>query len=456
MSYVHPDDKNLTNLHKAMDYNSSGQPVVRTIVSNDPSQSVSVNLSDSAQVGAFSRLRVANASNINEYKNIYGNLDSWDFVTIFGGSGSISYNANASTNGLTVTNSSGDYVIRQTRRYHSYTPGCGQLIMVTGVLAETKNNLTQRIGYFDDSNGIFFERSTNSSGVTINSWNIRNKNSGTASLAQTASQDSWNIDKFDGTGPSGITIDYTKTQIWFIDFQWLGVGRVRCGFDIDGLLYYAHEFLNANHATSTYMGKPSLPIRYEIRNDNLTSSSSTMTTICAAVQTEGGTQDNLWRHSVTTGGSGVTCGTTEKGVIAIRLKNTLGPNNLPNRSNAQLSDFTLFGSQTASYRILICKGNTCISGSPTWSAISDQSTVEYATDVTLQNLSGNSICINSGFISTAQGSATGSTSMLVTGTKSTINQNYYSNDSQIIILAANRIGNQDAVIYAALNWLEID
>ncbi len=456
MSYVHPNDRNLTNLHKAMDYNPSGQPIVRTIAYNDPSQPVSVNLSDSAQVGAFSRLRVASASNINEYKNLYGNLDSWDFVTVFGSGGSQSYNANASTNGLTVTTAGGSYAIRQSRRYHSYTPGCSQIIMVTGVLAETKSNLIQRIGYFDDRDGIFFERSTSGSGVTTNSWNIRNNNGGVITLAQTAPQDTWNIDRFDGSGPSGLIIDYTKTQIWFIDFQWLGVGRVRCGFDIDGVLYYAHEFLNANNTTSTYMGKPTLPVRYEIRNADTTNSNSTMTTICAAVQTEGGTQDNLWRQSITTGAAGVTCGTTEKGVIAVRLKNTLGPGNLPNRTGAQLSDFTLFGSQIATYRILICQGNTCIGGSPTWTSIGNESNVEYATDLTLQNLSGNSICISSGFISTAQGSATGSTSMLVSGTKSTISQNYASSDSQIILMTAQRLGNQDSVIYAAVNWLEID
>jgi hypothetical protein len=47
----------------------------------------------------------------------------------------------------------------------------------------------------------------------------------------------------DGTGRSGITLDVTKTQIFIVDLEWLGVGRVRLGFVIDGKIYYCHEIL---------------------------------------------------------------------------------------------------------------------------------------------------------------------------------------------------------------------
>lgn len=578
MPYVHPDDRNLTNLHKAMDYNTSGQPIVRTrvdntwdnpvpvtlgsntititgdvvipatvnvasspdnpvhvhtteigtsgildvpwmpiagnvtidsgnvwinggeitasqggtwtvrlgnavtqgttpwiitgnanvmitgmpsiegnvTISNVGNSTVRTTLADGAQLGAFSRLRTSIATNINEYKNVYGSEDAWNFQTVVGGSGSTTFNVNAATTGMTVSTGSSDYVIRQTRMYHTYTPGCGQLVMVTGTLAETKPNLTQRVGYFDDRNGIFFERATNAGNVTVNTWNIRNFNGGSATLAESAAQGSWNIDNFDGSGPSGVSIQWDKVQIWFVDFQWLGVGRVRCGFDINGILYYAHEFNHANNITSTYMGNPSLPVRYEIRNTGTTSGSSTMTAVCAAVQTEGGTQQNIWRYSVTTGPTGITCGTAEKGVIAIRLKNMIGPNNnVPNHTLAQLADFTLFGSQQSSWRLLLAANSTVISGSPVWTSVDQTSYVEYATDITLQNLSGNTLPLTSGFISTAQGSASGSAAVAAGGSKSSINQNYDSSDSQIIILAAQRIGNQDTIINAAMNWLEL-
>ena len=160
------------------------------------------------------------------------------------------------------------------KEYHSYKPGCGQIALITGVLADTKNNLTQRVGYFDDRNGIYFEHANSAAGTTTLSWNIRTSISNTAVTSETASSSDWNIDKFDGTGPSGLTLDFTKSQIYVIDFQWLGVGRVRCGFDIDGQLYYAHEFLHANHTAGVFMSTPSLPIRWEIRNTNTTTSGS--------------------------------------------------------------------------------------------------------------------------------------------------------------------------------------
>lgn len=546
MSYVHPDDRNLTNLHKAMEYDASGKPVIRTsiaggnvvitgdvtipgevtvnstesdpvhthvsevgtsgilttpylpvggnvtisnipnvrvtsgnitvqqgtnpwtvignvnvvsgtsnvTISNLGNSSIATTLADGGQLGAFSRLRTANASNINEYKNVYGLTADWEFSTSTGGSGSLSYNVNASTTGLSVGTSGSDYVVYQTREYHSYTPGCGQLIMATGVLAPSKPNLTQRIGYFDDRDGIFFERSTNAGNVTVETWNIRNSNGGSPTIAQSAVRGSWNIDNFDGTGPSGIAINWNTAQIWFIDFQWLGVGRVRCGFDLDGVLYYAHEFLNANSVTSTYMGLPSLPVRYEIRNTGTTSGTSTMTMICAAVQTEGGTQTNVWRYATTTDGTGIVCGTAERCVIALRLKNSL--NGVPNRAQAQLADFNMFATQQTSYRILLCSNSTVLSGSPTWTSVDPTSYTEYTTNVAVQNLNGNSICINAGFVSTAQGSASGSLAGLLQGSKNAIHQNYGSTDSQIIIITGQRIGNQDTTVYAALNWLEID
>jgi hypothetical protein len=48
-------------------------------------------------------------------------------------------------------------------------------------------------------------------------------------------QEDWNIDKLDGTGVSGITLDITKAQILWMDIEWLGLGTVRIGFVIDGI-----------------------------------------------------------------------------------------------------------------------------------------------------------------------------------------------------------------------------
>ena len=68
----------------------------------------------------------------------------------------------------------------------------------------------------------------------------------------------------DGTGTSGYNIDFTKSQLYVIDFEWLSVGRIRFGFYIFGKIYYCHQISNFNELDEPYMKTANLPIRYEI------------------------------------------------------------------------------------------------------------------------------------------------------------------------------------------------
>jgi hypothetical protein len=43
-------------------------------------------------------------------------------------------------------------------------------------------------------------------------------------------QSMWNIDKVDGTGSSGYNLDLTKMQMFYIDYSWYGAGSIRWGF----------------------------------------------------------------------------------------------------------------------------------------------------------------------------------------------------------------------------------
>jgi hypothetical protein len=77
-------------------------------------------------------------------------------------------------------------------------------------------------------------------------------------------QSSWNIDKCDGTGPSGYNIDLTKMQMFYIDYSWYGAGYVRWGFrGADGNVIYCHKLINNNVNTEAYMRSGNLPGRYE-------------------------------------------------------------------------------------------------------------------------------------------------------------------------------------------------
>ena len=84
-------------------------------------------------------------------------------------------------------------------------------------------------------------------------------------------QSEWNIDKADGTGPSGFVLDITKIQMAYIDYSWYGAGKIRFGFkDANGHVKYMNEFLHNNVIEEAYMRSGNIPGRYEIENTSTT------------------------------------------------------------------------------------------------------------------------------------------------------------------------------------------
>jgi len=213
-----------------------------------------VTFADNAMVDAFQRLRTSELKTIFDSSQVRDDEPMWWFYEVndVSGSATTTYLPNESSTELTVGN--GDEVIKQSKQYFRYEPGKSQLVLCTFILDTPVSGLTQRVGYFDALNGIFLE----TSGTDIN---IVRRTSVTGSAVNNkVAQADWNIDPMDGTGPSGITLDIDVAQILIIDMEWLGVGRVRVGFVIDGKAYYVHEFLNSNNGlTTVYMKTASLP-----------------------------------------------------------------------------------------------------------------------------------------------------------------------------------------------------
>lgn len=267
-------------------------------------------------IDPFARLRVSNPATQFESQLQYTAHNSlvWD-ESITGGGASVTHLPNESSMRLQVSTVSGDVVIRQTKQYFRYQPGKGLLILMTGVMGAIKSNVTQRIGYFDSQNGIFFEQDGTNLRV------VRRTFASGAAVDTAVNQSSWNLDTMNGSGSSGITINTAMANIFLIDIEWLGVGRVRTGFVIDGRIVYCHEFLNANVLTSVYMTTANLPCRYEIRNTNTTASSTDLKQICCTIINEGGYDPTRgvirWASNGTTTKS-VTTSLTP--IVSIRLK----------------------------------------------------------------------------------------------------------------------------------------
>jgi hypothetical protein len=77
-------------------------------------------------------------------------------------------------------------------------------------------------------------------------------------------QSEFNLDKVDGTGPSGYTVDLTKMQMFYIDYSWYGAGFIRWGLrGEDGNVFYVHKMKNNNVNNEAYMRSGNLPARYE-------------------------------------------------------------------------------------------------------------------------------------------------------------------------------------------------
>ena len=84
------------------------------------------------------------------------------------------------------------------------------------------------------------------------------------------SQLDWNIDKADGTGPSGYVLDINKIQMVYLDYSWYGAGKIRFGFkDTNGHVKYMHEFIHNNLLNEAYMRSGNVPARYEVFNKGI-------------------------------------------------------------------------------------------------------------------------------------------------------------------------------------------
>jgi hypothetical protein len=332
---------------------------------------------------AFGRLRVANPYTIFDSQHQDVENDKWD--TLITGSGTKTHLPNESTIKLEIGTANNDSIIRETLRTMPYQPGKSLLVMNTFAMGTPKANVVQRVGYFTANNGIYLENDSGNNYLVLRS-------SVTGNTVDTKiAQANWNIDKFDGKGYSGqgtevahsTGLDVSKSNLFWIDIEWLGVGDVRCGFLVDGKLLPAHTFHNDNRNSTTYMRSAILPLRYEIFNKGVTSSNTAMRQICSTVISEGGyTQINQTRSaSNPLTGKNLT-NLINNPMVSLRLKT--------NRLNAVVVPVAvdLYGLQAAAFKYRIYENVTSLTDA-SWTTTDAASAVEYdisATAMTGGNL----------------------------------------------------------------------
>lgn len=431
-NYIHPQETNLLNLAKAMEYNSQGQPVIRT------TSGAAITAND-----AFGRLRVSNPYTV--FDSFHRYQDNGKFCQYTANGGTSTHQSYSSSVLMNVTTQSGSLVYRESNRVFPYQPGKSLQILQTFCWGPAKTNLRQRQGYFDVNNGIFLERVGNEISFNIRSTSLN----GTPQITERILQSNWNVDPLNGTGISTLTLDLSTTQILFIDIQWLGVGTVRVGFVINGEFVTVHIFEHANLAgqTTTYMGTACLPVRVEIENLGTTESSSTLRDICSSVVSEGGYELKgrplSAGHLVSSPYQLATNGVLYP-VLSIRLKSTrAGGIVVP-------KNFSIGVDSAANFRYTIVVGGTTTGGS--WiDAGSSTSSVEY--NLTGTSFTGGTIVEMAYILSSNQSSS--APSLEDYPFKYQLERNTFTGEMYEFTICVVTTSSNKPNVYCSVNWEEV-
>ena len=347
----------------------------------------------------FGRLKVSNPFTLFDSTHRYE--QDGDFSDVVIGTGStVGIITAQSTATLGIGTTSGCSIVRESKRVFSYQPGKALQVLQTFVMEPAKPNLTQRVGYGSSENGIFLEQETGAAGITTVYWMMRTKKSGITTEIRVAQSD-WNVDTFSGLGsarnPTRHNLDLTKAQLMFTEYEWLGVGAVRCGFaHAEGSFHVAHRFEHANIADSVYMTTATLPVRYEIVNTGVTTSTSTMKQICVSVQSNGGFEKRVAADVARKDSLVSVASTTFIPLVSIRLK--AGREDavvIPSQINALPDSAT-----SVYYEVALIK-NATISGG-TWG---DSSSPNVEQNTTATSMSGGTV-VRAEYISSANKAST--------------------------------------------------
>lgn len=345
-------------------------------VDSEGNQFVSVKFQENSILDAWSRLRVSLPTTSFELNfNFSDRPLTMNTEVVSGGTSVYSYNKSGIE--MTVPSTNGASVIRQTKRYFKYVTGKGTTCLTAVACNSGKSGLVQEWGMFDINDGWFFRYSNTSLSAVI-----RSSTSGSP-IETVINQADWNIDKLDGTGPSGITVDPTKYNVWLLDFAWQGAGGVRFGLFFNGSVVYCHEFQPSNTLTVPFTRTPVLPIRYQISNIQTTSGSSTMLhgTLGLVIDNSGNLIEPALQFSASREASGLNVDTTLVPIITIRPKLLFNSN--VNRVPIEITNVNISTeSQIVYYQIL---KNVSLTGSSFISA-SSNSCIEY--DVSATSFSG--------------------------------------------------------------------
>ena len=440
-NYEHPDEPNLLDLHKSMQYDSNGNPVVRVsgTTTNPFGKQVLLVDDDTVQHTSLNRRKVSTFE-LTDFVTFTQSKDTDIFDELTSGTASATHDEYLGLVKLEVGSDTGDEVIRQSKRVQRYLPGRQGEFSTTIIFGTPTTGIRRRIGMFNELNGFFFEDSGDGTYRCV----LRRNTAGGV-VEESFARDEWNVDKLDGTGPSGIIADFESIQHLSTEYEWYGSGMIEWNFVIDNNKFPIHRILYANRENYTWASTAALPIRIECTN--VTGAAGTHTFYQGAHSlSEEGTTTLLGRQeSVSSAITGKTLTTANifYPVVAIRLKSTaLNSIIIPDEyAGCTLDNTNIF--------IQVVEGATVTGG--TWVSYGAESPLEY--NITATSFTGGNILsttyVSSGNMGIQYEFPQRSITQIQRSTTTTLGDT-----SDIFLIAIAATGANKAG-WASIGWIEV-
>lgn len=298
-------------------------------------------------------------------------------------------NTNTTTGSGTVTQSNAKAVIStgtttgsdamlQTVSSGHYNAGVGSVARFTAMFTSPVASTEQYIGLMDETGSSETFKNGLAVGYTGTTFGLHRWKNDTLT---TVNQEDW-LDPLDGSGPSGMTLDHTKLNIFVIRFRYLGAGIIELLLEdsATGNFILAHRVYYTNRFTEPHSFNPNY--RFTIFSDN-ESTTSDLVVSCASYSyfVEGETRyKDFQTPKFSTPISSKTNITTETNIVTIRNKSTYASKT--NFINILINSISVSeeASQPSNQCELRILKNATLGGSPSYSDIdTTDSVIEYDT-----------------------------------------------------------------------------
>lgn len=380
------------------------------------------------------------------------NLDllKWDTSTTGGSAAHVATDSavRLSTGGTTSGNNT--WIVARKHMQHRF--GQSKLVLMSFKLETTaETNEQSNVGIAITSgtsvleNAVLFRRGASGSIQFI----VVSDQSGSA-VSDAVNQSSWNLDKLNGTGASGYTLNFAYPQTLAIELDW-PTGRTRLGFVIAGKIVWAHEYLHANSSsyTTTYMRTAHLSPFFSVRNHGgATSAAITMLAYSAVVMTTGADNVLPAYHFTHNTGTTTIAVTTRRPVLSIRTKTT-GPNSIRNTGFMIPNRAMIYPTTNGCLYELVLNGS--LTGA-SWAAV--DSTYSIADKDTSATAISGGVILASGYAFTGAPETIGQTlDRMFPKELDLVYSNRGSTQDTLSIVCTAKTGTSD--ILASIDWTEV-